>query len=153
MSQRRDELRAADVDRAFVADLLKKAVDEGRLSLSEFDERLQQTYESRTYGDLDKVIGDLPRPSRRSMMVPAPPVSPVPTGWAPKEPQRGASWLFYAWRAWAIAVAVNVVIWILVSLTNAELVYPWPLWVAGPWGAVLAVSTIFNRDRGDPRGI
>ena len=58
MSQRRDHLRAADVDRSYVADILKKAVDEGRLSLSEYDERLQQTYTARTYGDLDKVILD-----------------------------------------------------------------------------------------------
>jgi hypothetical protein len=25
----------------------------------------------------------------------------------------------------------------LVSATTAHLIYPWPLWVAGPWAAVL----------------
>jgi len=25
----------------------------------------------------------------------------------------------------------------LVSIASAELVYFWPMWVAGPWGAVL----------------
>ena len=70
MSQRRDHLRAADVDRSYVAEILKRAVDEGRLNLSEYDERLQNTYAARTYGDLDKVILDLPRPSRRSAILP-----------------------------------------------------------------------------------
>ena len=37
--------------------------------------------------------------------------------------------------------AVNVVVWALVSGTGGHLAYPWPVWVAGPWGAVLlAVS-------------
>ncbi len=41
------------------------------------------------------------------------------------------------WTAWLIAVSVNVVIWVLVCATTGQLIYPWPLWVAGPWGAVL----------------
>ena len=147
--QRRDHLRAADVDRSYVADILKKAVDEGRLTLSEYDERLQNTYSARTYGDLDKVILDLPRPSRRSAVQPAasmqPPVSTG--GWAP--PQQAAAkdpdWLRRAWAAWAIAVSVNVVVWLIVSVTTADFIYPWPLWVAGPWGAVLLVTTIMSK--------
>ena len=147
MSQRRDHLRAADVDRSYVADILKKAVDEGRLSLSEYDERLQQTYSARTYGDLDKITVDLPRPSRRSAVQPAtgvqPPVSPG--GWAPQQVGRDSDWLRRAWAAWAIAVSVNVVVWLLVSVTTADFIYPWPLWVAGPWGAVLLVTTIMSK--------
>jgi hypothetical protein len=150
VSQRRDQLRAADIDRAFVADLLKKAVDEGRLTLSEFDERLQRTYQARTYGDLDQVIGDLPRPSRRSAVVPARPASPASTaapGWSPKPERRDPNWLAHVWGAWAMAVAVNTVIWLIICITASDLIYPWPLWVAGPWGAVLVVATIFNKGR------
>jgi hypothetical protein len=147
--RRRDNLRAADVDRSYVADILKKAVDEGRLSLHEYDERLQQTYTARTYGDLDKIILDLPRPSRRGAIQPVVSQSPVSTGgWAP--PQRAAKdpdWLRRAWAAWAIAVSVNVVVWLLVSVTTADFIYPWPLWVAGPWGAVLLVTTIMGKGR------
>ena len=148
MSQRRDHLRAADVDRSYVADLLKKAVDEGRLTLSEYDERLQHTYSARTYGDLDKVILDLPRPSRRSAVQPAmgaqPPVS-GPGGWTPPQQAKDADWLRRIWMAWAVAVAVNVVVWLIVSATALEFIYPWPVWVAGPWGAVLLVMTIMRR--------
>jgi hypothetical protein len=49
----------------------------------------------------------------------------------------------------ASAVAINVVIWMLVSITNVEFVYPWPLWVAGPPGAVLA--TLYAAGSGPPR--
>jgi hypothetical protein len=153
VGQRRDQLRAADVDRAFVADLLKKAVDEGRLSLSEYDERLQRTYEARTYGELDQVIGDLPRPSRRTALTPStPPVpSPATPGWSPKPEKRDPNWLVHVWGAWALAVAVNTVIWLIVCVTTGDLIYPWPLWVAGPWGAVLLVTTVFGRGRGGGR--
>lgn len=55
-------------------------------------------------------------------------------------------------------MTVNVVVWGLASATTAHLIYPWPLWVAGPWGALLiAVSvgvTQIRRDhyRTDPPG-
>jgi hypothetical protein len=39
-----------------------------------------------------------------------------------------------------------VVIWLIVSLSSRELVYFWPAWVAGPWGAVLVVATFFGKE-------
>lgn len=153
MSERRDELRAADVDRTFVADLLKRAVDEGRLSLGEFDERLQRTYQARTYGDLDAVIADLPRPSRRTAITPATGVAPVAPavagGWEPKRGSRSGAFLSAAWRAWAVAVSVNIAIWLIVCVTTQEFIYFWPIWVAGPWGAALLAGTMFRRDHRD----
>ena len=45
------------------------------------------------------------------------------------------------WTIWLTAVSINIVVWALVSGTTAHLGYPWPLWVAGPYGAALiAVS-------------
>ena len=56
------------------------------------------------------------------------------------------------WTIWLVAVSVNVVVWVLVSGTTGHLQYPWPLWVAGPYGAaLLAVSVAvaqFRRGRG-----
>lgn len=42
-------------------------------------------------------------------------------------------------------VSINVVVWVLVSATTAHLIYPWPLWVAGPWGIVLLGVTAIAR--------
>jgi hypothetical protein len=43
------------------------------------------------------------------------------------------------------------VVWVLVSGTTGHLAYPWPLWVAGPYGAVLfaisAAVTAIRRSR------
>jgi hypothetical protein len=48
-----------------------------------------------------------------------------------------------------------VVIWVLVCASAGQLVYPWPVWVAGPWGAVLLVLTVClprgRRSQPDPR--
>jgi hypothetical protein len=148
-------LRAADVDRQFVAERLKGALDEGRLTLTEFDDRLREVYASKTYGDLDKVLADLPgfAPVSHSQVVPAPNV--YPTAEARQElagrPLRGVPrWLVGIWSAWLIAVTVNVVIWLLVSISTGELVYFWPMWVAGPWGAVLLATTLSAAMSGNP---
>ncbi|MBX6357157.1 MAG: DUF1707 domain-containing protein, partial [Micromonosporaceae bacterium] len=37
---------------------------------------------------------------------------------------------------------INVIIWAAVSLGSGDLVYFWPIWVGGPWGAVLLAITI-----------
>src|SRR3954471_7032337 len=58
----REEMRAGDSDRQAVADKLKAALDEGRLDLHEYDERLQQTYAAKTFGALDPLVTDLPGP-------------------------------------------------------------------------------------------
>jgi hypothetical protein len=50
-----------------------------------------------------------------------------------------------AWAVWATAVVVNVLIWGVVSLGAQDVVYFWPIWVAGPWGAVLLARTLFGR--------
>ncbi|MCM0673767.1 DUF1707 domain-containing protein, partial [Micromonospora phytophila] len=59
----RDGMRAADADRQAVADRLRVAVDEGRLDLHEYDERLQRAYAARTYAELDLLLADLPAPA------------------------------------------------------------------------------------------
>ena len=55
------------------------------------------------------------------------------------------------WTVWLAVVSINVVVWALVCGTTGHLVYPWPVWVAGPYGAALfAVSagvTQFRRSR------
>src|SRR6185437_13195433 len=55
------------------------------------------------------------------------------------------------WTTWLVAVSVNVVVWALVADPAGRLSDPWPLWVAGPYGAVLfalsAAVTLFRRSR------
>jgi hypothetical protein len=57
---RTPQLRASDADRERVAEILRRAATEGRLSLHELDERLAVVYAARTYADLMPVTEDLP---------------------------------------------------------------------------------------------
>ena len=165
MTERRAELRAADTDREYAADRLRLALDEGRLTLGEYDERLQDAYAARTYGELDRLLADLPGvvPPSRAALAPLPPpttsaVTPsavtTPASVSASAPvgRRGGPvpvWLAGVWSAWLVAVLVNVAIWGAVSLSDG-LVYFWPIWVAGPWGAVLLAVTISGLLRGEP---
>ena len=56
---------------------------------------------------------------------------------------------------WALALLLtfvsvfSVVVWVLVSIDEGALAYPWPLWVAGPAGALLV--TLYAAGIGRPR--
>jgi hypothetical protein len=54
------ELRASDADRERVADVLRHAAGEGRLTVDELDERLNATYASVTRADLERLVEDVP---------------------------------------------------------------------------------------------
>ncbi|MGO9489580.1 MAG: DUF1707 domain-containing protein [Solirubrobacteraceae bacterium] len=70
----RTTLRASDADRDRVAERLRKAATEGRLLTEELEQRLESAFRARTYGQLERLIADLPgkpvlprrrRPARR----------------------------------------------------------------------------------------
>ncbi|MGI5268969.1 DUF1707 SHOCT-like domain-containing protein [Nonomuraea sp. CA-218870] len=130
-------MRASDVDRDQVAAVLREHTAEGRITMDEFNERLEQLYRSRTYGELARLTADLPDVDLRNR--PAK-ISPQPVAKRGMHPGMMA-----AWSAWAAASAINWVVWFIVSLASDDFAYPWPLWVMGPWGAILLVSTIFGR--------
>ncbi|PRY00731.1 DUF1707 SHOCT-like domain-containing protein [Allonocardiopsis opalescens] len=56
----RARLRVSDSDRESVAEQLREAAGDGRITLEELDERLTATYAARTYGDLVPITDDLP---------------------------------------------------------------------------------------------
>jgi hypothetical protein len=139
----RDEMRAADADRQDVAEKLRVALDEGRLDLHEYDERLQRAYAAKTYGDLDALLRDLPAgvPAPRPSGAAVPPVRDDVT----------RRWLMHVWGAYVPAVAINVTIWLIVSVATGSWLYFWPIWVAGPWGAVLVWQTIGGLAQHEPQ--
>ena len=53
-------LRASDADREQLVDVLKNAFTEGRLSQDEYNDRMEQAYTAKTYGELRALVGDLP---------------------------------------------------------------------------------------------
>jgi hypothetical protein len=63
---RTSALRASDADREAVASKLHQAAVEGRLDADELEERVHLALRARTYGDLRRLVADLPaaRPPR-----------------------------------------------------------------------------------------
>lgn len=146
----RDGMRAADADRAAVADRLRVALDEGRLNLYEYDERLQQAYAARTYAELDALVRDLPAVAPPAAAALAEPVEATPARPATARPAT-ARWLAEVWMPYLQVVPIVVAIWAISSLFARDLLYFWPGWVAGPWGAVLLVRTVTGLAGGEPR--
>jgi Domain of unknown function (DUF1707)/Cell wall-active antibiotics response 4TMS YvqF len=64
-------LRASDADRERVAETLRAAAGDGRLTMDELDERLDAVYAAKTYAELVPVTQDLPDHSGAAS-VPAP---------------------------------------------------------------------------------
>src|SRR5260370_3768629 len=56
----RDRLGAGDDDREEVVELLRTALDSGRLKVEEFNDRMGMALEAVTYGDLAALHTDLP---------------------------------------------------------------------------------------------
>jgi uncharacterized protein DUF1707 len=66
----RSELRASHDDRDRVVELLRVSAGDGRLTAEELDERLEQAMTARTYGELARLVADLP--AQGSAVAPAP---------------------------------------------------------------------------------
>jgi hypothetical protein len=79
-------MRAAHADRERAADVLRAGFAEGRLTKDEYDERLDWALRAGTYGELERVVGDLPQGPTPAAIQPAafagygypPPPAPLP---------------------------------------------------------------------------
>jgi hypothetical protein len=138
-------MRAGDADRERVLDRLRAAHIEGRLTTDEFDERITATLAARTYGELGAITTDLPGEP------PAPPtvLEPAATAATPVD-YRDADALHErdtrgAVIGWAGASVTTIAIWAMSCIATASFVYPWWIWVAGPWGLVLLSSWMRER--------
>jgi fatty acid desaturase len=100
-----EDLLASDADRARVSGELRTHYEAGRLTLDEFQERLDETHEARTEGQLERVLRQLP--SKR------PTVSPRDTRWRSLALQ------------YALVNVVAILIWVFGG-ANGDF---WPKWV------------------------
>jgi uncharacterized membrane protein len=66
---------ASDAAREQAVEVLKGAYAEGRLPLEEYESRMGHAYQARTYGELDALTADIPRPP-----LPLPPAPPRTNG-------------------------------------------------------------------------
>ncbi|WP_344467597.1 DUF1707 SHOCT-like domain-containing protein [Kitasatospora kazusensis] len=83
------EMRASDADRERIAELLRDAYAEGRLTVEEHSERIEAAYGARTLGELVPLTRDLPA-HRPISMEKAPPAQARPVA-GPLPPARSES--------------------------------------------------------------
>ena len=73
-------LRASDADRERVANVLREAAGDGRLTMDELDERLDAVYAAKTYAELEPITHDLPDEGTAQ--------APAPSSAARRDPAR-----------------------------------------------------------------
>ena len=133
-------MRAADADRAAVAERLGAAHTEGRLTLADYDERLRDAYAATTYGDLERLTADLPA------VVPGTSAAEIADD---EQALRKAEWAEWTneWRSWLGGAIVMFGIWGVVSLATGSFQWPWPVIPVGIWAVILLASLVDGDDR------
>jgi hypothetical protein len=137
------KIRASDQDRDRTAALLREHHAAGRLTLDEFNERLDKVYAAKTVGELDALMADLPAIDLYQLpdasLRRGPGGDPRLPWWRPPGALMATHGGFSpawqaAWGGWLSIGSICFVIWLLggASLTN-----PWFLWVVGPWGLLM----------------
>jgi Domain of unknown function (DUF1707)/2TM domain len=104
------ELLASDADRERIAERLRAATAEGRLTSEELEERLESAFSARTGAELEPLVADLPAPVARTVA-------------------RRERWDSDHVRAYIGVSIMLIAIW---ALTGAG--YFWPIWPMLGWG-------------------
>lgn len=101
-------VRLSDAEREQVVDRLSTALSEGRLDVSDFQQRIDAAYAAKTHGEVAVLTADLPHPTR-------------PRARRHRWRRRYGSWF-----------SVNAVVWSIwgAQVANGGSVHDlWPLWV------------------------
>ncbi|WP_030346075.1 DUF1707 SHOCT-like domain-containing protein [Streptomyces sp. NRRL S-1022] len=125
------ELRASDADRDRVADILREALAEGRLTADEHAERVDGVLHAKTVGELEVFIRDLPAGHRRPAGPASAPAPPRPgPGAIPAEADANVVAVFSSavrrgrWRAGRRVHAYAVFGSVEIDLSEAIFEYP-----------------------------
>jgi hypothetical protein len=126
------DLRVSDAERQAVADRLQSALNEGRLELVEYDERLQGAYQAKTYRELEALTADLPGPATpaKSQLAPAAHATTGVEAPRPGPARRRRSSV----PPIAFALILLAGLGLVVTLASHGQVFFWPLFPLGFWG-------------------
>lgn len=165
------DLRASDADRDRIADLLRDALAEGRLTADEHAERVEGALAAKTVGELEAYVQDLP--AAHGVRTPPRPGPPYPAP-LPADPDDSVVAVFSSatrrgrWRAgrhiraWAVFGSVEidlsealfeyqqVVIKAYAVFGSVEVRVPENVSLYGTGGGVLGSFDVRQLDSGDP---
>lgn len=106
-------VRVGDADREGVAAQLREHYADGRLTLEELNERLDQAFAAKTRADLDAVLRDLPHTVRTpgpTVGGPYGPMQPPGTGW-----DQGNGWSRRPFAAFAPLLGL---VWVFILISS-----------------------------------
>jgi hypothetical protein len=121
-------IRASDTDRDRAAALLREHHAAGRLTPDEFNDRLDRAFAAKTVGEVHSLLTDLPSID----------LYRLPEAQLTRQPRQSQSRRRHvdAWRAaWGSWLSCALLFFVIWALTGRG--YLWPLWIVGPWGAIL----------------
>ncbi|WP_054814310.1 DUF1707 SHOCT-like domain-containing protein [Nocardia arizonensis] len=127
--------RASDAERDAVVRQLAAHLTDGRIDLAEYDQRVATVYGATTRDDLRLVLADLPAAPKRIIATDG-------------RRRRLPLWQRIEAGSWAAVSVLVLIIWAAVSLGVGEFTYFWPVWVIGPWGAVLVFRMVTGFESG-----
>jgi hypothetical protein len=113
-------LRASDAERETVVERLQEALSEGRLTVTEFDERTRDAYAATTRGDLAALTEDLPKVELK-----------------PAVPDR-------RWSDCVITLGLLTMVWAVLSVLSGGLTPFLPVLPMGIWALVLLAGLLFR---------
>lgn len=130
-----ENLRASDADRDRVADRLREALAEGRISAEEHDERIDQLFKARTYGELAPLTSDLPEQGGVVARRPSAAVGPV-TEVPPQSAVFGSASVHPVGRVSGKVAGFAMFGSTTIDLRDAELVDGTEISVTALWGGI-----------------
>ncbi|MEU6857625.1 DUF1707 domain-containing protein [Glycomyces sp. NPDC046736] len=135
----RDQMRASESDRQVVMERLRQAVEEGRLDVAEYQDRVDAAMLARTYSELDVLLSDLQALSPPGFADgPVEPTRMMPPSLSKANQQlrEGQEPAARKWRIVGVAVAIAIAAALVLFLVAPELL----LWAAI---AVLVILVLF----------
>ena len=132
-----DRIRVSDADRDRVTGRLREHFAEGRLTQDELDERISAALNAKTFGDLRRVMADLPEPA------PVPPQGVSPHPWAgPPHPWAGPHWIARRRGPRLLPVVLLVLLAALVFPSGGWLLFGFLKLILAFWLVVFLVGAL-----------
>lgn len=145
------QIRAADEDRERIAAALGVHYTAGRLTLEEFQDRLDRAYAAKTLGELDGLMTDLPGSDLSPPPGPAGGEAPLPQRRVPGTVQVSDGRRAAVRQFWLAVTVTVLAIWLISGTASG----PWFLWLAVPLAFIMLRWWIRGgqrreRDNGSP---
>jgi hypothetical protein len=123
-----DSIRVSDADRDHVTAQLRDHFAAGRITPGELDERLSAALNAKTFGDLRRIMADLPGPVAAPLGAASPPLRATPASAVRRRPPFPPLILLTLLAAllipgtgWLLAALVNVILlfWLMTFVVGA----------------------------------